>query len=91
MRYRCNNNIADCSPYSQYLLTAVETALVDFFSLNLLSTTSGDDIAVSLRRTITNLCIRLLPQAVNLTDVFGYSDWELDRYVLVGFLVIRRT
>ena len=30
---------------------------------------------------IAELCLALLPDAMGLSDVFGFTDWELDRYV----------
>jgi len=34
---------------------------------------------VSLRQNISQICLELVPQAIGLTDAFGFSDWELDR------------
>lgn len=74
----------------QYLLTTVETGLVDLLSFGLLrlpkATTriSGSrDPTRSLRMAITNLCAELLPDAIGLTDAFGFTDWELDRSVVL--------
>lgn len=33
----------------------------------------------SLRIAIKSLCETLLPDAVGLSDAFGFTDWELDR------------
>lgn len=30
---------------------------------------------------ILKLCSELLPNAIGLSDAFGFTDWELDRYV----------
>ena len=35
----------------------------------------------SLRLAIKRTCEALLPEAIGLSDGFGFSDWELDRYV----------
>ena len=34
-----------------------------------------------LRLAIKRTCEALLPEAIGLSDGFGFSDWELDRYV----------
>ncbi|KAF9529139.1 peroxisomal oxidase [Crepidotus variabilis] len=39
---------------------------------------SGGDPVKSLRLTIDALCRELAPEAVGLTDAFGFTDWELD-------------
>lgn len=31
--------------------------------------------------TIKSICISLLPNAVGLSDAFGFTDWELHRYI----------
>ena len=62
----------------------LESALVDLLSFALISTPSHanqDDVSLPLRKEIQRLCLALLPQAVALSDAFGFSDWELDRYV----------
>jgi len=71
----------------QYLLTAVEGGLVDLLSFGVLS---GDgkgrgDASRTLRLAIDQLCREILPEAIGLTDAFGFTDWELDRYVGVLF------
>lgn len=64
---------------SQYLLVTAESALVDLLSFSLLSSVAGDDSTLRLRRTIRDVCLKLLPQAIGLADAFSFSDWELDR------------
>ncbi|RDB17664.1 Peroxisomal acyl-coenzyme A oxidase 1 [Hypsizygus marmoreus] len=73
------------SLYTLYLLTTVEAGLVDFLSFGVLvpsnNTGSHDrsvDPARSLRLAINQLCQELLPNAIGLTDAFGFTDWELD-------------
>ncbi|KAL4243883.1 Acyl-coenzyme A oxidase [Abortiporus biennis] len=67
-----------------HLLTVAESALVDILSFNLLPTQkddlkrSGEDPTWILRAEIKSLCLKLLPQAIGLTDAFGFTDWELD-------------
>ncbi|TDL27073.1 acyl-CoA oxidase [Rickenella mellea] len=62
-----------------YLLTNVEAALVDILSFGLLpSTNQSGDPTSRLRAAINILCRELLPEAIPLTDAFGFSDWELD-------------
>lgn len=57
-----------------YLLSTVEGSLTDFLTFDLIK--GGQ--TKSLRRTISRLCQELLPNAIGLTDAFGFSDWELD-------------
>lgn len=70
----------------QYLLTVLEAGLVDLLSFGLLfsppTTVGNDDPARPLRLSINELCQELLPEAVGLSDAFGFTDWELDRSVL---------
>ncbi|KAF8591665.1 acyl-CoA oxidase [Ramaria rubella] len=80
-----------------YLLTTLETALVDLLSLDLIPRPSPTltvqqrsvdsdvgrnpsrrDPSHSLRMAIANLEQEILPQAIGLTDAFGFTDWELD-------------
>ncbi|KAJ7589583.1 peroxisomal oxidase [Mycena floridula] len=63
-----------------YLLTTVESALVDLLSYGLfrVESSSNEDPTRFLRLAIKNLCAELVPQAIGLTDAFGFSDWELD-------------
>jgi acyl-CoA oxidase len=61
----------------------VEAALVDLLSFQIFPTGEhllGQDPTRELRKAIQHLELKLLPQAVGLTDAFGFSDWELDRY-----------
>ncbi|KAF7796497.1 hypothetical protein EIP86_007675 [Pleurotus ostreatoroseus] len=63
------------------ILSMLESALVDLLSFALISTPSHanqDDVSLPLRKEIQRLCLALLPQAVALSDAFGFSDWELD-------------
>ena len=67
----------------KYLLTTVENALTDLLSFNLLSSASTSsptrrDSTHPLRLYIKQLCISLLPEAIGLSDAFGFTDWELD-------------
>ena len=39
----------------------------------------GNDHARFLRLAIDSLCRELLPNAIGLSDAFGFTDWELDR------------
>ncbi|KAI0659517.1 peroxisomal oxidase [Cubamyces menziesii] len=68
--------------YLLYLLTSVERGLVDIVSFNLLPEQATSEVrsdpARSLRMAIKNLCEELLPEAIGLTDGFGFNDWELD-------------
>ena len=67
---------------SQYLLTTIEAALVDLFSFRLFGVHSEPgfmDPTRSLRLSILNLCRKILPNAIGLSDAFGFTDWELDR------------
>jgi acyl-CoA oxidase len=64
----------------QYLVTTVEAGLVDLLSFNVLHSSGGSrDPTRSLRMTIQKLCTELLPEAIGLSDAFGFTDWELDR------------
>jgi acyl-CoA oxidase len=65
-------------------LTSVEKGLGDMLSFGLIplmaSGGSGSRDAVDLlRQTMSLLCLELVPQAIGLTDAFGFTDWELDR------------
>ncbi|EKM75391.1 hypothetical protein AGABI1DRAFT_79987 [Agaricus bisporus var. burnettii JB137-S8] len=65
--------------YLMYLLTTLETGVVDLLSFGVFGVAKGKgDVTRSLRLTIKNLCLELLPEAIGLTDAFGYTDWELD-------------
>lgn len=65
------------------MLTILEGALADLLSYGLLPPPppdqKGGDACRALRLEIQRLCLELLPQAIGLTDAFGFSDWELDR------------
>ncbi|KAJ7614834.1 peroxisomal oxidase [Roridomyces roridus] len=67
--------------YVLYLLTTLESALVDLLSFGLYvppKTEAAGDPARGLRLAIGQFCKELLPEAIGLTDAFGYSDWDLD-------------
>jgi acyl-CoA oxidase len=40
----------------------------------------SNDPTRSLRLAISELCRKLLPNSIGLSDAFGLTDWELDRY-----------
>ena len=64
------------------MLTAVESGLTDILSFGLLGEAGpAGDPSRSLRIAIKRLCEELLPEAIGLSDGFGFSDWELDRWV----------
>jgi hypothetical protein len=45
-----------------------------------------------LRHASAQICSDLLPEAIGLTDAFGFSDWELNRFVClvtISFMVTR--
>lgn len=76
----------DAEYLRQYLLTTVEASLVDLLSFGLFRARSNTesrsrDPARSLRMAIQKLCLELLPNAIGLSDAFGFTDWELDRSV----------
>jgi len=64
--------------YLLYLLTTLETGIVDLLSFGALVGDNGRDATRLLRLAIKNLCLELLPEAIGLTDAFGFTDWELD-------------
>jgi len=43
----------------------------------------------SLRLSNKAICEELLPEVIGLTDAFGFTDWDLDRYKY--FLTLRRS
>lgn len=63
----------------QYLMTTVESGLVDVLSFGLLGSERGDPTR-ELRVAIKKVCEELLPEAIGLSDGFGFTDWELDRW-----------
>ena len=68
--------------FFQYLLTTIEVALVDLLSFRLFIVPSEPgfmDPTCSLRLSILDLCKKILPNAIGLSDAFGFTDWELDR------------
>ncbi|KAG1807865.1 peroxisomal oxidase [Suillus subaureus] len=64
--------------YKLYLLTCAESALVDLLSVGLIRHTGAGDPTQDLRSAVKALCIEVLPNAIGLTDAFGFSDWSLD-------------
>lgn len=64
--------------YRLYLLTCAESALVDLLSVGLIRHTGAGDPTQDLRLAVKALCIEVLPNAIGLTDAFGFSDWSLD-------------
>jgi len=60
----------------QFLLTTLETGIVDLLSSGALGT---GNVTRTLRLAIKDISIELLPEAIGLTDAFGFTDWELDR------------
>ncbi|KAF5353255.1 hypothetical protein D9756_008030 [Leucocoprinus leucothites] len=64
--------------YLLYLLTTLEANIVDLLSFGALGTSNDRDVTRTLRLTIKNISIELLPEAIGLTDAFGFTDWELD-------------
>lgn len=64
--------------YRLYLLTCAESALVDLLSVGLIRHTGTGDPTQDLRLAVKALCIEVLPNAIGLTDAFGFSDWSLD-------------
>lgn len=63
----------------QFLLTSLESGIVDLLSFGALGTSNGRDVTRTLRLAIKDLSNKLLPEAIGLTDAFGFTDWELDR------------
>lgn len=47
----------------------------------------GTDSTRKLRSNIANLCLKLLPEVIGLTDSFGFTDWELDRLAVLRFFL----
>ncbi|KAF9234864.1 peroxisomal oxidase [Melanogaster broomeanus] len=65
--------------YHLYLVTVAEEALVDHFSFGLLRHAAEEaDPARGLCLATKANCLRVLPNAVALTDAFSFSDWTLD-------------
>ncbi|KAG9217778.1 hypothetical protein CCMSSC00406_0003533 [Pleurotus cornucopiae] len=65
--------------YLLHLLTTVESALVDILSFGILAPSEqGRDPTLTLRKAVKALCEELLPEAVGLTDAFGFTDFELN-------------
>ncbi|KAG1844706.1 peroxisomal oxidase [Suillus subluteus] len=64
--------------YRLYLLTCAESALVDLLSVGLIRHTGAGDPTQDLRLVVKALCIEVFPNAIGLTDAFGFSDWSLD-------------
>lgn len=85
--YHCHflgsSSTVRCSLHAQFLLTTVEGGLVDLLSFGVIqpleSGAVANDPTRAIRLTIKQLCEELLPEAIGLTDAFGFTDWELDR------------
>ena len=45
--------------------------------------TGTGDPTRNLRMEIAEFCLVLLPNVIGLTDTYGFTDWELDRYELL--------
>ncbi|KAK0200677.1 peroxisomal oxidase [Desarmillaria ectypa] len=60
--------------FTLYLLSTVEGSLTDFLTYDLIKGSQTK----TLRKAIASFCQELLPNAIRLTDAFGFSDWELD-------------
>ncbi|KAF9048370.1 acyl-CoA oxidase [Hymenopellis radicata] len=63
------------SLYLLYLLSTIESSLGDFLELGILRPLHAKEIRKALRRVTE---VEILPEAIGLTDAFGWSDWELD-------------
>ena len=50
-------------------------------SLSSVTAAQGGHGARTLRIALKQQYAKLLPEAIGLTDAFGFSDWELERYV----------
>jgi acyl-CoA oxidase len=61
----------------------VEGGLTDLLSFGVLRPsgkgTALQDPTRALRLTVKHLCEELLPEAIGLSDAFGFTDWDLDR------------
>ena len=61
------------------MLTALEAGLADVLSFGLLGQAGpAGDPTRGLRVAIKRVCEALLPEAIGLSDGFGFTDWELD-------------
>ncbi|KAF9484218.1 peroxisomal oxidase [Pholiota conissans] len=65
-----------------FLLTTVEGGLTDLLSFGVIRPASSgvtvQDPTHPVRLAVKQLCEELLPEAIGLTDAFGFTDWELD-------------
>ena len=59
---------------------------MDLFSVGLIRHSGAGDPTQDLRLAINALCVEILPNAIGLTDAFGFSDWSLDRSVQLMFM-----
>ena len=55
---------------------------MDLFSVGLINHSGAGDPTRDLRLAIKSLCLEILPDAIGLSDAFGFSDWALDRSVV---------
>jgi acyl-CoA oxidase len=63
-----------------YLLTTVEGSVADLLSFGALKASrGGGDATRPLRLAVHRTCRAILPEAIGLSDAFGFTDWELDR------------
>ena len=73
----------------QYCLTTIETALPDLLEFGIIAPVPASASAAVilsgpidlLRQQIDILAQKLLPDAIGLTDAFGFSDWDLSSEV----------
>ncbi|KAF8900142.1 peroxisomal oxidase [Gymnopilus junonius] len=75
------NRVVVTKVFLLYLLTAAEGGLTDFLSFGIIRPASGptpSDPTRSVRMAIKKLCEELLPEAIALTDAFGFTNWDLD-------------
>jgi len=65
-----------------FLLTTVEGGLADLLSFGVIRPLESGSVVKdptrAIRLTIKQLCEELLPEAIGLTDAFGFTDWDLD-------------
>lgn len=63
----------------------MEGSLTDLLSFDVIRPSTSGLVGVrnptrSLRLSIKAICEELLPEVIGLTDAFGFTDWDLDRY-----------
>ena len=63
-----------------YLLTTLEAGVADLLSFGVFKAAPrGGDATRPLRLAVHRTCRSILPEAIGLSDAFGFTDWELDR------------